>query len=105
MHDFLTIGQIRARAKQAHLPFQMLVKAAGVDYSSFTRASQAARDGRFGGSSLATLQRLTQALTRHELRLRDHLVGLHGVPSVAGGANGEAPAPRGEGREEREAAA
>ncbi len=81
MHDLLTIGEIRARAKRLHLPFQKITARSGVDYSTFTRASQAAARGETEPVQVRKLKALGDALVAEERELLAYLLGLHGLPA------------------------
>jgi transcriptional regulator with XRE-family HTH domain len=86
MHQILLPYQLAARARALGWSLGHLAEMAGLHRTTFTRAVAGESN-----ITLATLTRLTEALTARELALRDHLVALHG--SGAGGQVPDARAP------------
>lgn len=65
-----------ARAAAIRLPLTLLAAGAGLDKHTVVRLRQRARNVRH-----RTIARVRAALEREEIKLRDHLIALHGLPT------------------------
>lgn len=71
----MTPAEIDARARAVHLKRSDLAELSGLPPDTVGRTLNGRTDPR-----LSTTNKLAQALTAEELRLRDHLLALHGLP-------------------------
>ena len=66
---------LATRVKMIRYPQEWLGRACGLSQDAISKIFRARRD-----MMLSTYQRLDRAITAEELRLRDYLIGLHGLP-------------------------
>jgi hypothetical protein len=71
MQHLVAIEQIKERAEAVNLNLKVLAHRAGVHPSTAYR----------GAKRIVTGARLTDALVAEEIRLRDHLLKIHPLPS------------------------
>ncbi|WP_107344454.1 hypothetical protein [Rhodopseudomonas palustris] len=77
-HPITDILQIKERAAAVRLTMNDVARLAGLPAST---AHAKARDGRIRDVRSSTLAKLSSAVIAEELRQRDYLVGLHGLPA------------------------